>query len=153
MGMVHAEITIKNALDVGMVHQGLIQENAIRSFTVNAVVDTGAASIVINDEQCQMLGLRVTAEKKVKTADGRWVPCWMTDPVEVHWKDRSWSCPAIVVGGATSVLLGAIPLEGMDLIVNPKTQELIGAHGDTVELMLLFTQLSSCTPLSPTQAL
>jgi hypothetical protein len=30
-----------------------------------------------------------------------------------------------------------IPLEGMDLMINPKTQELVGVHGDVVELMLL----------------
>jgi hypothetical protein len=29
-------------------------------------------------------------------------------------------------------VLGAIPLEDMDLIVDPKRQELIGAHGDEV---------------------
>jgi len=37
---------------------------------------------------------------------------------------------------AETVLLGAIPLEGMDLMINPKTQELAGDHGDTVEYMV-----------------
>jgi len=40
-----------------------------------------------------------------------------------------------MLAGAENVLLGAIPLEGMDLMINPKTQELVGVHGDTVEFM------------------
>ena len=39
---------------------------------------------------------------------------------------------ATVVPGSEKVLLGAIPLEGMDLTVNPKTQEVMGIHGDEV---------------------
>ena len=137
MGTVNAEITIKNAFDERRAKEGLIGKQDVRSMTANAVVDTGAASIVINEDQCQKLGLHVMEERKAKMADGRSVVCKLTDAVEVHWKDRYWVCPALVVPGAQSVLLGVIPLEGMDLIVNTKTQELVGAHGDTVELMLL----------------
>lgn len=37
---------------------------------------------------------------------------------------------ALVVPGLETPLPGAIPLEGMDLIVNPAAQELVGANGD-----------------------
>jgi hypothetical protein len=50
--------------------------------------------------------------------------------VEVHWKNRSTSCEAIVLPNSDEVLLGAIPLEGMDLMVNPVEQVLVGVHGD-----------------------
>jgi len=43
---------------------------------------------------------------------------------------------ALVVPGAEKVLLGVIPLEGLDLMVNPVTQELVGAHGDEVEYII-----------------
>ena len=43
----------------------------------------------------------------------------------------------MVIPGAEAVLLGAIALEGMDLMVNPVTRELAGAHGDTEEYMAL----------------
>ena len=136
MGMVHAEITVRNAIDEGNARKGLISEQEVRSITVNAVVDTGAASLVINEEQCQKLGLGIVEERSAKMADGRRVDCKLTEPVEIRWKDRRWPCAAVVVPGAESVLLGVIPLEGMDLMINPKTQELTGVHGDTVELML-----------------
>jgi len=56
----------------------------------------------------------------------------MTEGVEVHWKDRHTVCQAIVVPGADDVLLGALAMEGMDLIIHPKKEEIVGAHGDTV---------------------
>jgi hypothetical protein len=57
--------------------------------------------------------------------------------VNIRWKDRHTSCPAVVIPGAKSILLGAIPLEDMDLIINPLKQELVGAHGDVVEALAL----------------
>jgi clan AA aspartic protease len=136
MEMIQTEITLKNAFDEGKVSEGLIKENEIRAITVTAVVDTGAASLVISEELREKLGLRITEERSVKLADGRRTACKLTEAVEVHWKDRHWPCPAVVIPNAETVLLGAIPLEGMDLMINPKTQELVGVHGDTVEYMV-----------------
>jgi hypothetical protein len=47
MGIVNAEITLKNAMVAGMARAGLIEETEVRSVTVTAVVNTGAASLVI----------------------------------------------------------------------------------------------------------
>ena len=137
MGIVHTEITLKNSADVVNAKTGLIREDEVRSITVNAVVDTGAASLVINEEQFQKLGLCMYKEQSARLADGRRVPCKITHPVEIHWKDRETSCGAMVIPGAETVLLGAIPLEGMDIMIHPKKQELVGVHGDTVEYMAL----------------
>jgi hypothetical protein len=63
-------------------------------------------------------------------ANGEKVTCKIAAPVEVTWKNRSMVCEPWVVPGAKEVLLGAIPLENMDLIVDPKNQKLIGAHGE-----------------------
>ena len=135
MGTVYAEITLKNVADEVKFREGLIGEQDIRTLTVTSVVDTGAGSLVINEELCQKLGLVIKEERNVGMADGRWVAAKLTEAVEVCWKDRQWPCAAIVIPGAKHVLLGAIPLEGMDLMVHPKTQELAGIHGDTAEFM------------------
>jgi clan AA aspartic protease len=136
MGMIQTEITLRNAADESKAREGLIKEQEIRSITVTAVVDTGAASLVISEEQRNKLGLSIVEERSVKLADGRRTACKLTESVEVHWKDRHWPCAAVVIPSAETVLLGAIPLEGMDLMINPKTQELVGVHGDTVEYMV-----------------
>jgi clan AA aspartic protease len=136
MGMIQTEVTLRNATDESKAREGLIGEQDIRSITVTAVVDTGAASLVISEEQREKLGLRIVEERSIKLADGRRTACKLTEAVEVHWKDRHWPCAAVVIPNAETVLLGAIPLEGMDLMINPKTQELVGVHGDTVEYMV-----------------
>ena len=130
MGMVFTDITLKNVFDEDKAREGLIKEDEVRSVTVKALVDTGASTIVINEELRQKLGLEKTEERRCKLADGKRVPGWRTDPVGIRWKNRMSACPAVVIPEADKVLLGAIPLEDMDLIVCPKTQEVVGAHGD-----------------------
>jgi hypothetical protein len=50
--------------------------------------------------------------------------------VEIRWKDRRTSQEAVVIPDAGEILLGALPLEGMDLCVDPVNQRLAGVHGD-----------------------
>jgi len=126
MGTVHAEITLKN-----------VKDDSIAPETVTAVVDTGAMSLVITEELRQKLGLAVIGERTAHIANGQRVTCKRTDAVEIKWKNRETVIPALVIPGAEKVLLGAIPLEDMDLMVNPVTQELVGVHGDNVEYMVL----------------
>jgi clan AA aspartic protease len=137
MGTVQTEITLKNAADWVNAKTGLIREQEVRSITVTAVVDTGAASLVISEEICQKLGLGIERERSARVADGRRVFCKVTEPVKVEWKDRDTSCDAMVIPGAETVLLGAIPLEGMDLMIHPAKQELVGVHGDNIEYLAL----------------
>jgi len=137
MGTVYAEITLKNVFDEKKCEEKLIGEHEVRSVNVNAVVDTGAASLVINEELCQKLGLDIEIERNARVADGRRVVCKVTDPVRIIWKNRRTSCEAMVIPGAESVLLGAIALEGMDLMVNPADRELVGVHGETEEYLAL----------------
>jgi len=48
MSIVYTEVTLRNAFDVEIEAAGLIKDHKIRETTVNAVVDTGAWTIVIN---------------------------------------------------------------------------------------------------------
>jgi clan AA aspartic protease len=132
MGTVYAEITLKNAGDVSGVRRGYIKEEKVCAATVQALVDTGCGSLVINEEVRKTLGLAIEGSRGATLADGTRQVYQVTEPVKIHWKNRQTACPAIVLPGADDVLLGAIPLEDMDLIVNPALQELTGAHGDEV---------------------
>jgi clan AA aspartic protease len=93
--------------------------------------------LVITEELCEKLGLLVKKEKTAYIANGQRVSCKETDTVEVHWKDRDTVLSALVIPGAEKILLGAIALEGLDLRVNPVTQELEGVHGDQAECIIL----------------
>ena len=145
MGMVHAEITLKNVRDELFARDGYIKAEEIRNVTVTALVDTGAATLVINEAVRQMLGLAIDGARRARLADGTLRNYAMTEPVSVHWKNRKMTCQPLVLPNSNNVLLGAVPLEDMDLIVNPSTQELVGAHGEEIISIICqaFVQLCS----------
>ena len=132
MGMVHAEITLKNVADVTRAEVGLMQDSEVRQTTVTALVDTGAATLVINEEMRRQLGLKVQKERPVRLANNRRETVKVAEPVKICWKNRDMVCQPWVVPDSPNILLGAIPLEDMDLIVDPANEELIGAHGDEI---------------------
>jgi clan AA aspartic protease len=137
MGTVFEEITLKNALDAGCARNGLITGKEVRETTVRALVDTGAITLVINEEMFRNLGLEVQEEREATFGNNTKGICKVTGPVEVHWKDRSAICQALVASDKGEALLGAIPLEGLDLIVNPVDQKLVGAHGDKIVYLVM----------------
>ena len=137
MGMVYTEITLKNAADDTAARRGYIKSEEIRTVTVTAIADTGSMHMVITEELCEKLGLSTKGEKTVLIANGQRVRCIETEAVEIQWKDRTMAVSAMVIPGAKRVLFGAIPMEGMDLMVNPVTQEVVGAHGDVQEILAL----------------
>jgi clan AA aspartic protease len=132
MHEVHTEITLKNGLDVGNAKEGLIKKTEVRQETVQAVVDTGAWTLVINEETRVKLGLEPLGTDTVSLADGASSPCTVVGPLEIWWKDRRATCDALVLPHANEILLGAIPLEGMDIIVDPRAGEVVGRHGDQI---------------------
>ena len=132
MGEVRTEVTLVNIGDEIKARDGIIPESAVRRLMVNAVVDTGAWTLIINEATREKLGLRVEETSETTVAGGGTVFSQITETVMVRWKNRRAPCEAVVLPGETDVLLGALPLEIMDLMVHPKTQEVVGAHGDTI---------------------
>ena len=137
MGMVYETITLKNAGDVADTERGYISEQEVRETTVNALVDTGAFTIIISEEVRETLGLRIRGTREVTLANDKREVCTVTEPVEIHWNNRDVTLPAIVSSGWGTILLGALPLEYMDLMVDPVNQKLVGVHGDRIESLLL----------------
>ena len=137
MGTVYAEITLKKAADTAGVWDGRITEEEVHRVTVQALVDTGTGTLVMDEETSQKLGLRITGLRGATVANGTRAVCKVTEPVEIHWKDRMTTCHGLVLPGVDGVLLGAIPLEDMDLVVNPGKHELTGAHGDEVMCLIV----------------
>ncbi|GHV95575.1 hypothetical protein AGMMS50293_18950 [Spirochaetia bacterium] len=135
MGKVVTEITLTNVMDKARVEDGVRSE--VRQVTVDAVVDTGASTLIITEELRRQLGLEIEDARRTHFANGDETECGITGGVNIRWKNRNCICRAVVIPGAKSTLLGVIPLEDMDLIVNPITQTLEGAHGDVVVALAL----------------
>jgi clan AA aspartic protease len=130
MGTVYDEITLKNAWDVGNEKRGLIKEPEVRQMTITVVADTGADTLIINETVRAALGLRIEGKRVAYLANGEGDFCAITEPVEVHWKNRTMTCQPWLMPDAPEVLLGAIPLEDMDITVDCNRQCLVGVHGD-----------------------
>ena len=130
MGIFKEEITLENIVDRGLANRGYINKNQIRTLTVQAMPDTGAWTLVINEDVREKLGLTIQGSSVSTLADGKTSSYPITESVKIRWKNRSISLPAVVVAEGEEVLLGAMPLEGMDLIVDPVHKRLAGAHGD-----------------------
>jgi hypothetical protein len=88
--------------------------------------------LVINEKLRLQLGLGIQGERLATMADNTKSTVKIADPVRVYWKNRDTICQPLVVSGDDKILLGVVPLEEMDLIVDPIRQELTGAHGDEV---------------------
>ena len=74
--------------------------------------------------------------RNINVAGGGKVLCKVTDPVQIQWKNRFAAVSAVVMPEGKP-LLGVIPLEFMDLIVDPIRRELVGANGDEALLMAM----------------
>ena len=125
------DITLKNGGDIVLAKRGLIKADEVRQMTVKAIVDTGAWTIVINEETRNKLGLLDQGFGEATLADGKKGDYPMAGPLEIWWENRRFACDALVIPNAPDILLGAYPLEGMDLTINPQ-RGLIGVHGDIV---------------------
>ncbi|MDR0602481.1 MAG: aspartyl protease family protein [Treponema sp.] len=128
MSVFRETITLANASDKVRVECGILKE--IRSVTLDAMPDTGAWTLVINEDTRQKLGLAIEETSRSTLADGKTDTYAITEGVKIQWKDRSIVLTAVVVPEAKDILPGALPLEAMDLMVDPVREQLVGVHGD-----------------------
>ncbi|MCL2180729.1 MAG: aspartyl protease family protein [Treponema sp.] len=132
MGEVNVEITLKNGADIILASNGHITDQDVRTATVTAVVDTGAMSLVIGEKLRSNLGLAVIGQRSVTLAGGVKSYCSVAEPVQIGWKNRTSLIRPWVLSDENEVLLGVIPLEEMDLMVDPVNNTLVGVHGDEI---------------------
>jgi clan AA aspartic protease len=94
------------------------------------MVDTGATTLVINEQLFEQLGLRSMGDREISLANDSKETCKVTEPLMINWEDRSVTMPALVIKDTSDFLLGVLPLEGMDLMMDTVNQRLVGAHGE-----------------------
>ena len=112
MGLTNAKVQLRNP-----------RLPELEAVEIDALADTGALHLCIPQHIQIQLQLEETDTKEVTLADGsrRLVP--YVGPIELRYKNRVGFSGALVMG--ETPLLGAIPLEDMDLVVVPKTREVI----------------------------
>jgi clan AA aspartic protease len=125
MGLVYADIELTNSEDVALARKHVIGEDEIRRLHLNLLVDSGAYMMAINETIQSQLELPFIEKRKVQMADGRVVEYDVVGPVNVKFANRKATCSAFVLPGDSEPLLGAIPMEEMDVLIHPLRQELI----------------------------
>ena len=106
MGLAFAKITLSNP-----------RLDDLKPLEVEALADSGANYLCIPQLVANELRLETMMEKEVTTANGKRTSCPYVGPVRIRFENRGCYVGAIVIGD--QVLLGAIPMEDMDLVVPP----------------------------------
>ncbi len=109
MGYVHAEIGLANP-----------REPNLESINASALVDTGALMLCIPEHIKVQLNLEEAEKREVTTADGKRHLVSYVGPVQIRFQNRSCYVGALVLGD--QVLLGAMPMEDMDLVISPSSR-------------------------------
>lgn len=128
MGEVKVAIELENTKDRAVYEGGYLAADKIRSMTVQMVVDTGAVLVMLPQDLVEALGLSTQRKAIVTYADERkeerkeeWA---IAGPLTVRFGDRSATTECIVGPPASEPLLGQVPLEVMDLLVDPVQRRL-----------------------------
>lgn len=95
----------------------------LQAIELRSLVDTGALMLCIPQAVAYQLNLEELDKRPVTIADGSSHEVPYVGPVRVDFDNRFCFVGALVIGDET--LLGAVPMEDMDLVVHPATQQLI----------------------------
>jgi predicted aspartyl protease len=126
MGKVLVTAKIENLGDLYNVKQGLLPDDQVRRIEVaDAVIDTGATTLLLPKRMINALGLEPLRTRHSRGLGGEFIlPVYGTVRLTIQGRD----CPLDVgaIGDEYPVLVGQIPLEALDWVVDTKGRRLIG---------------------------
>jgi hypothetical protein len=125
MGLVYADIELINSDDLALARRNLLDQDEVKRMHINMLADSGAYMMAINENIQTILQLPFREKRKSVMADGSVVEHDVVGPIEVRFQNRTAVCNAVVLQGDTEPLLGAIPMEEMDVLTHPLRNELI----------------------------
>jgi len=112
---------------VGLVHARIQLSNALRPdlspVEVEALVDSGASELCIPERVRHELALEAYETRTAELAGGSTQEVDMVEPVRIFFQGRRTTTTAAVIGN--EVLLGAIPMQSMDVLIDPRNERLI----------------------------
>jgi predicted aspartyl protease len=136
MGKVITRIKVENWSDTEMVAAGYRKEKP-RSVETDALVDTGAVKFYLKTSVIQQLGLRAVGEIKSRTMSDRTETRKVYSPAFLEIQGRSGRFDVIEVPDSLPNIVGQIPLEDLDWVVDCRNQKLIPnpehKHGEMCE--------------------
>jgi predicted aspartyl protease len=131
MGKVLVAAQIENLEDLFKVKQGNLRPDQVRRVQVSdALVDTGASTLMVPRRLLTQLGLDPSHTRTARTAGGT-ATLQVYRAARLTVQGRDCVCDFVEIGDDLPVLVGQVPLELMDWVVDPTGQRLIGnpEHG------------------------
>lgn len=139
MGRVLTNATVENYGDLWDVQKGVLTDDKVRRLEIiDALVDTGSTTLALPTHMIDQLGLRWSTEKTAITSGGK-RQIAVYGPVRVTILGRFCTVDVMEVPDDVPPLIGQIPLEMLDLVIDPRQRSLTGnpAHGGEHVLELL----------------
>ncbi|MBY0425214.1 MAG: hypothetical protein K2Q22_06225 [Cytophagales bacterium] len=122
MGLIYADIELTNTLDEELAKRNIIGQEEIRKMNLKILVDTGAIMLSINETFQEALQFPIIDKRRVQLANGDFVHLDVAGHIGIKFKNRSCIASAFVLPGDSEPLLGAIPMEEMDVVILPQQQ-------------------------------
>jgi clan AA aspartic protease len=112
---------------MGLASAKLLLDNpridSFEAIEVVALADTGALFLRIPEQVANQLQLEETSRKEITTADGKRQLCPYVGPVHIRFGNRECYVGAVILGD--EVLLGAVPMQDIDLVVIPSDRRVV----------------------------
>jgi predicted aspartyl protease len=118
MGRVNVEIEVSSNVDRVLADLGMLPLEKVRRVRLPAVVDSGATHLVLPASTVTQLGLSPSGHTTVRYADHRQIQREVVPNVWLELQGRSGVFKAIIEPDRTDALVGAIPLEDMDFLID-----------------------------------
>lgn len=131
MGRVLTQATIENLQDLWDSRRGLLPAESVRRIAISdALVDTGATTLALPTRLIEQLGLTKRYSKRTTSSRGLG-DTNVYEAVRLTIEGRDCTVDVMEVPDDVPVLIGQIPLEMLDLVVDLQSRRLIGnpAHG------------------------
>ncbi len=112
MGLIYAQIELSNP-----------RKTNISSIKIKSLVDTGSLHLCIPEHIAIQLELDELYKREVTTADGKKHLVPYMGPISLKFENRACYTGALVIGD--EALLGAVPMEDMDVLISPSKQSLV----------------------------
>jgi aspartyl protease len=125
MGEVKVEVVLENAVDRGLQLRGMLEPEMVRAINASVLVDSRAMTLVLPQEQVEALGLENIRKVIVRYADERKEERPVASAVTIRVGDRAATLDCVVGPPNSEPLLGQVPLEVMDLLVDCVEQRLV----------------------------
>jgi predicted aspartyl protease len=125
MGKVWEDAEIINEHDQSDARAGKLPADKVRKVQLKALVDTGTTLLVLPEELIKALGLEFQRTVQSRMADGKLHKRTIWGPVKLRVHRREAIVEVMAAPPGVPALIGQIPLEGLDLLVDSRRQCLV----------------------------